>query len=87
MQELEKLSEQGLIDLFYGDESHVSSEEYIPYKCQFPDKKLVIYVERRHKINVWGLISRYNQCHWATTQQNINAQFVMEQLDNLSLKI
>jgi hypothetical protein len=31
LQELEKLSEQGLIDLFYGDESYVSSEGYIPY--------------------------------------------------------
>jgi hypothetical protein len=37
LRELESLSEQGLIDLFYGDESHVSSEGYVPYGWQFPD--------------------------------------------------
>lgn len=87
LEELEKLSNQGLIDLFYGDESHVSSEGYVPYGWQFPNEKVAIYVEKGHKINIWGLISRTNQCHWATTQQNINGQFVIEQLDNLSFQI
>ena len=84
---MEKLSEQGSIDLFYGDQSHISSEEYVPYGWQFPDEKVAIYVEKGHKINVWGLISRTNQCHWAISQQNINGQFVMEQLEDLSLEI
>ena len=85
--ELEKLSKQGLIDLFYGDESHVSSEGYVPYGWQFPDEKVAILVEKGHKINIFGLISRDNHCHWAITQQNINSQFIIEQLDELSLKI
>ena len=41
----------------------------------------------RYKINVFGLISRTNQCHWAMTQQNIDSQFVVNHLGNLSLKI
>jgi hypothetical protein len=31
LQELEKLSNQGLIDLFFGDESHVCTQGYVPY--------------------------------------------------------
>jgi len=85
--ELEKLSQHSLIDLFYGDESHVSSEGYVPYGWQFPNEKVSIYLEKGHKINIFGLISRQNQCYWAITQQNINGQFVMGQLDELSLKI
>lgn len=87
MHELEKLSETGLIDLFYGDESRVSSEGYVPYGWQFPGEAAAIYVEKGHWVNIWGLISRQNECRWATTEGNINGQFVMEQLDNLSLTI
>ena len=87
MHELEKLSEAGLIDLFYGDESRVSSEGYVPYGWQFPGEDVAIYVEKGHKVNIWGLISRQNGCHWATTQQNITSQFVLQELDGLSLAI
>jgi len=85
--ELEKLSGQGLIDLFYGDESHICSEGYVPYGWKFPDEDIYISVEKGYKINIWGLISRYNQYHWATTEQNINASFVFEQLEKLSFQI
>jgi len=85
--ELEQLSEQGLIDLFYGDESHVCSEGYVPYGWQFPDEDIYIPVEKGYKINIWGLITRYNQNHWAATEQNIDARFVFEQLETLSFQI
>ncbi len=85
--ELENLSKKGLIDLFYGDESHVCSEGYVPYGWQFPDEKVAILVEKGHKINCLGLISRQNQCHWATTEQNIDSLFIKKFLDDLSFKI
>jgi hypothetical protein len=84
---LEKLSEAGLIDLFYGDESRVSSEGNVSYGWQFPDEQVCVYVEKAYKVNIWGLISRTSTCHWAMTVKNINAQFVMEQLESLSLTI
>ena len=34
--ELENLSTSGKIDLYYGDESHVCTEGYVPYGWQFP---------------------------------------------------
>ncbi|QQS31391.1 MAG: IS630 family transposase [Sphingobacteriales bacterium] len=87
LQELEKLSQQGQIDLFYGDESRVSSEGYVPYGWQFPDEKVAVYTEKGYKVNILGLISRSNQCYWETTQQNIDAKFIVNHLDKLSLKI
>lgn len=84
---LEKLARQGHINLFYGDESQVSSTGYVPYGWQFPGEALCVLAEKGYKINCFGLISRQNQCHWATTTQNITAHFVMEQLESLSLQI
>ncbi|MFN4144628.1 MAG: transposase [Runella sp.] len=58
-----------------------------PPMRQFPGEKMAIYTEKGYKINIFGLISRTNQCHWVSTQQNIDSQFVVNHLDNLSLKI
>jgi len=87
LQELETLESMGLIDLFYGDESHVSCEGYVPYGWQFPDEEVAVYVEKGYKTNIFGMINRSNVCHWETTQQNINSEFVINFLENLSFKI
>jgi transposase len=84
---LESLFEKGLIDIFYGDESHVSSEGYVPYGWQFPDEKVAIYVEKSYKINIFGLINRKCNCYYKTTEQNIDSQFVCQFLDNFSFQI
>ena len=36
--ELEKLSEAGLIDIYYGDESGINLEPNVPYGWQFRDE-------------------------------------------------
>lgn len=84
---MEKLSKKGLIDLFYGDETHISSEGYVPYGWQFPEEEVSILVEKGYKINCFGLINRQNQAHWASTEQNIDSAFVSRFLDDLSFKI
>lgn len=85
--ELEKLSRQGHVDLFHGDESGVCSEGYVPYGWQFEDEQVSIAVEKGHRINCWGLVSRQNQCHWAVSLESIGSQFVFERLDALSLAL
>lgn len=84
---MEALSEAGKIDLFYADESAVSSEGYVPYGWQFPDEKIAIEVQKGYKINCFALISRSNQCHWAVSEANINSSFISEELEKLSMKI
>jgi len=76
-----------MIDLFYGDESHVCSEGYVPYGWQFPDEDIYIPVEKGYKINIWGIITRKNQIFSTITEQNIDADFVFDQLETISLKI
>ena len=85
--QLEALSEQGLLRVFYGDESHVCSQGYVPYGWQFPDEEVFVAAQKGSRVNCRALISRDNECHWATTCGTINAAFVGEKLDALSLTI
>jgi len=87
LQEFERLSQQGLIDLFYADETHVSSQGYVPYAWQFPGEDLHIPVSKGYKVNIFGLINRQSRCHWTSTTANINSAFVIDYLEQLSLEI
>ncbi len=87
LKELEKLSQAGKIDLFYGDESHVCSQGYVPYGWQFPDEQVCILSEKAHRINCFGMINRQSKCFWSTTEESINAQFILEYFENFSLEI
>lgn len=84
---MEKLSELGLIDLFYGDESHVCTEGYVPYGWQFPGESVHIPAEKGAKVNCFGLINRASQCHFRLTKDRIDAAFVLGELESFSLKI
>ena len=77
----------GLIDLYYGDESHVCTEGYVPYGWQFPGEDVFIPSEKGAKINCFGLISRGNKCHFRTTGDNIGSHFICAELEMLSFQI
>jgi transposase len=81
------MSEEGKIDLYYGDETHVCSEGYVSYGWQFPDEEVCILSEKAYKLNCFGFINRQNQCRWKITESNIDAQFVMEYLEDFSFQI
>lgn len=81
------MAENGQIDLFYGDESHVCQEGYVPYGWQFPGEDVFIPSCKGPRLNCFGMISRTNQCHWATTTQSITAAFIVDQLEGLSFRI
>ena len=84
---LEKQAESGNIDLFYGDETRISEQGYVPYGWQFDDEDVAIEVCKGKSINCFGLFSRTNRFIYKTTPKNINADFVIEFLDELSLSI
>ena len=85
--EIEKLAQQGHIDLYYGDESHVCSQGYVPYGWQLPGEDVHVCAQKGFRLNIFGLISRNNQCHWTTSEKNINAHFIVNYLDDMSLRI
>ena len=84
---IETQSCAGHIKLYYGDETRISTEGYVPYGWQFADENLGIEVTRGAALNVFGLLSRSNELIYQTTTQNINANFIIEQLESLSWRI
>lgn len=85
--ELERLSEAGELELFYGDESGVSLEPCVPYGWQFAGEAVSMPTGRGKGINCFGLFTRTNQAVVATSQDSITANFVIEQLERLSFSI
>jgi transposase len=81
---LEDLSEQNLIDIYYGDESRVSLEPCIPYGWQFADEEVFMPSQKGGGLNCFALLSRENECLIETSEQNINAQFILGRLEELS---
>lgn len=84
---MEEQSLLGHIDLFYGDESQVSEEGYVPYGWQFSDEDITIEVAKGRSINCFALISRDNKMIHRSTEQNITATFIAEQLEQISVSI
>jgi transposase len=84
---LEQQSRQGHIDLYYGDESQICEEGYVPYGWQFAGEDLSIQVAKGGKINLFGLISRNNQFFYQTSREKMTAHFIVEQLDRFSFTI
>ena len=88
LKELESLSRAQAIDLFYGNESGICTEGYVPYGWQFKGEEVSVPSERNGKrLNCFGLISRDNRCHWAATTDSIDSAFICEYLERLSFQI
>lgn len=84
---LERQAELGNIDLYYGDETKISQQGYVPYGWQFDDEDVFIEATKGKSINCFGLLSRNNKFIYRNTQKNINSDFIIETLDELSLTI
>lgn len=81
------MSQAGEIDLYYGDESHVCSQGYVPYGWQFPGEDIHIPVEKTYKINILGFINRQSEYIGMMTEECINADVVINFLESLSFNI
>ena len=84
---LEQQSEKGNINLYYGDETKISEEGYVPYGWQFDEEEVVIAATKGRSINCFGLLSRDNDFIYRNTEDDINSDFIIETLDELSLTI
>jgi len=87
LQELEQLYTRGEINLFYGDESHVCTEGYVPYGWQFPGENVYIPSERTKRLNIFGMIDRDNRFEGFCTSESIDAQKVVDFLEQYSFRI
>ena len=85
--ELETFSRAGWLDLYYGDEAGVSLEPCVPYGWQFSDEQVSMPTAKGKGINCFGLFTRSNKSVVALSENSINAEFVIEQLERLSFSI
>lgn len=85
--ELERLSQSGQIDLYYGDESRVSTEPCVPYGWQFAGEGVFMPSAKGAGLNCFALLSRANDLLFETTRQRITSQFIVGQLERLSFSI
>jgi hypothetical protein len=67
---LEAMSEQGWIDLYYGDESRVSLQPCVPYAWQFKEEEVFMPSDKGRGLNCFALLSRANDCRFVTTQRH-----------------
>lgn len=81
------MSEEGWIDLFYADESRVSLEPCVPYAWQFKNEEIFMPSTKGKGLNCFALLSRSNECRFATTSSNLGAAFIVEQLEKLSFDL
>ena len=78
------MSEKGLIDLYYGDESRVATEPCVPYAWQFKDEEVFMPSDKGAGLNCFALLSRANECRFETTQDAIDGSFIAQQLERFS---
>lgn len=62
-------------------------EGYVPYGWQFKDETVSIQVSKGKGLNCFALISRDNRTKFTTTEKNITAEFIVEQLDRFSFQL
>jgi len=84
---LEQLSQAGLIDLYYGDESRVSLEPCVPYGWQFAGEGVFMPTAKGAGLNCFALLTRANDLVFETTRRRITSQFIIEQFERLSFSI
>lgn len=84
---MERLSESGAIDLYYGDEAGVSLEPNVPYGWQFQDETVSMPAEKGAGVNCFGLFTRSNKSWTAVSEKTIDAAFVVEQLERFSFSL
>jgi transposase len=74
-------------DLYYGDETQISEKGYVPYGWQFKDENISIKSANGKRINCFGMITRDNKFEYATTNEMINSNFIIEKIDAFSRQI
>jgi len=84
---IESQSETGNINLFYGDETQISEQGYVPYGWQFEDEDLYIKAYKGGLIHYLGLLSRDNRLIYKTTQASITANSALQSLDEFSFTL
>ena len=86
LQELERKAEDGKIDLYYADESHICTEGYVPYGWQFRDEDIFVPSQKIARLNIFGMTTRDNKYEGFTSRESMTADKVADFLDRMSFR-
>ncbi len=70
--------------MFYGDETAVSEQGYVPYGWQFKEERVSIPCRRGKSQSYFGLLSRDNRFRYHAFSRAVTATDVIECLDRLA---
>ena len=84
---LQKLSEQGSIDLRYLDETGFCLTPYVPYAWQEKGQELELESRQSKRLNLIGLLNRNNELESYIFNGSITSKVVIELLDKFCQKI
>lgn len=87
LQELVNLWREGLIDLRFGDESHVCTSGYVPYGWQFDDEDVFVPAQKEQRLNIFGMVSPDCIYDGFDTTDSITGELLANYLDDFSKKI
>lgn len=87
LQELVNLWREGLIDLRFGDESHVCTSGYVPYGWQFDDEDVFVPAQKEQRLNIFGMVSPDCIYDGFDTAESITGELLVNYLDDFSKKI
>lgn len=87
MQELERLWQDGTIDLYYGDESYLCEEAYVPYGWKFSKEDVYVPSQRGKRLNCFAMIDRHCRTYWFTAEKSIDAETIIGYLDYFSMTV
>lgn len=85
--QLEFLQEQGLLQLYYYDESGFSLTSALPYVWQKQGKTIEIPAAKGKRIHVAGLINRQTDFHYQTHTDHMSSKEIISLLDCFCEKI
>jgi transposase len=81
------LAEAGIIKLYFGDESGFSLTPGVPYGWIKKGEYACILSQRSARVNVFGLLSTDHDLHTYQNSGSLNAQFIIESLDNFARRM
>ena len=87
LQELVRQFDSGLINLYFGDESHMCTECYVPYGWTFPWEDVCIPSQKEKRLNIFGMVSYESDYKGFSTTESITTEKVADFLDRFSMTI
>ena len=82
--QLLKLEEKKFLKVYFADEAGFNETPSVPYGWQAPQDSLSARSGRGQRLNVFGMMTRNNELHTATTSMSVTSTFVLAQVDKLA---